>query len=232
MDKLFEGLYFYEVILIVLGTLMFIILLFILLYLVIKNRPFKKLGLLFIFPILMIAYSSIQKISYDQGMVSISKYTRELSNNPTDSNAIALLTEELESLRGREFNDPEINLLIGQAYLATGNNDLAIEYAGIALQGDSSLSSATQITSVANLDRAINNLESNNLSNGETSGQTRDILFDNVRILEKADSQDVLSQLKLAKAYKALDDTARALTIIELIKLRNPTLKHIELYQQ
>lgn len=102
--KIFDGLYLYEIVLLVLGVLFFLILLFVLLYSVIKKHAIKSLVFFFLIPIMMIGYPSIQQIKYGNLMIIIGGLTDKVEQDPTDTKATAELAEKLSEIKRRPFS--------------------------------------------------------------------------------------------------------------------------------
>src|SRR6266704_212438 len=67
--SILNGLYGYEVIMLFLGVILFLVLIFILLRSVVKDQPWGKLVPFFLVPIFMIGFPAFKKISYDDGKV-------------------------------------------------------------------------------------------------------------------------------------------------------------------
>jgi hypothetical protein len=85
-----EGLHDYQLILIILGVILFMVLIFLLIYNTLKKRPLKSLFLFFILPILMIGYPAIQKIRFENGVVEVEKAAEKSRTHPTPENKKAL----------------------------------------------------------------------------------------------------------------------------------------------
>ena len=67
--ELFHGLYNYEIVLMVAGILFFIFLVLLLAYLVVKGKEYKQMLAFFVFPVIMIGFPGVKKISYDNGKI-------------------------------------------------------------------------------------------------------------------------------------------------------------------
>jgi hypothetical protein len=93
-----EGLHNYEIVLLGLGVFLFVVLVFLLIYCVVKNRPLKQLLLFFFISIVMIGFSAIQKIRFENGAIELEKTAEELRNNPTPA------TKKLFATRLEEFS--------------------------------------------------------------------------------------------------------------------------------
>jgi hypothetical protein len=119
--KIFNGLTGGEIILLVLGIILFLALLFILIYMVLNKRNFKYLIGFFLVPVLMIGFSSIKKISYDNGVIDIEKETKQVNNNPNDKVARKILFENIENMESRASSDPSALVTISKARLSLGD---------------------------------------------------------------------------------------------------------------
>ena len=104
---MFEGLFIYEIILLILGVVLFLLLLMVLIFFVIKKRPIKSIIPLFLVSIIMIAYPSIQKITFENGMFEIEKLTQEAEQNPDNPQYRRRLERKLNNIENRRFNKPE-----------------------------------------------------------------------------------------------------------------------------
>src|SRR2546423_12406634 len=82
--KIFDGLHLYEVILAILGVLLFIVLVIILIANVVRNHSIKPLLLFFIIPILMIGFPAWSKIKWNKDGFELDKTTQELAKNPSN----------------------------------------------------------------------------------------------------------------------------------------------------
>jgi hypothetical protein len=68
---MFDGFLLYELILLILGIVFFLVLLFIAVYLLLKGQPVKNILKLFVIPIIMIGWPGIQKVKFLNGLVEI-----------------------------------------------------------------------------------------------------------------------------------------------------------------
>jgi len=123
--SLFDGLHFYEIVLLVLGVLFFIVLLFVLVYSVIKKQAIKNLLPFFIIPIIMIGYPSIQEVKIANGMLNIEKLTAEVKGNPNNAEARAALAEKLSKMERRKIKNPDSLIEMAKAQAAINNKEKA-----------------------------------------------------------------------------------------------------------
>ena len=121
--SIFTGLYGYEIIMLVLGVVLFLVLIFILLRSVVKDQPWGKLVPFFLLPIFMIGFPSFKKLSYDDGKIELEKATHSLSANPTDTTTRKQTEEAIRVVQGRGQQDPGALVAIAGAHWALGNYD-------------------------------------------------------------------------------------------------------------
>jgi len=134
--KLFDGLYLYEIVLLVLGVLLFLALLIAFLVFVFRGRPYRGLLVFFAIPIVMIGYPSIKSIEFDKDVVKIEKFTRELKDNPTDPAVRNELGRAVNDVAGRPSSRPAKLAVLGSAQFALGNESAASETLQKAIQAD------------------------------------------------------------------------------------------------
>src|SRR6266700_8163783 len=91
-----EGLYPGETVLLILGTVLFVVLIFAFVYQLTRQRSLGPLLGFFVVPIVMIGYPSIRSIEFKDGVVSIDKTTQQLLSNPTDASVRESLQKQLE----------------------------------------------------------------------------------------------------------------------------------------
>jgi hypothetical protein len=121
--SIFNGLYGYESIMLVLGVLLFLVLIFVLLRSVVKDQPWGKLVPFFFLPILMIGFPSIKKLSYDDGKIELEKVTHTLSDNPTDTATRRQAEAAIRAVQDRGQQDPGALVALAGAHWALGNYD-------------------------------------------------------------------------------------------------------------
>ena len=128
MKTLFDGLLLYEITLLLLGVILFIILSIGLMYYIIKKEQLKKLLGFFILPIIMIGYPSIKEISISKDRIALTRYQQQYIENPQDSVAKQKVEEITEKLE-RRASEPKDILQISKSNLLLGNNTKAVNLA-------------------------------------------------------------------------------------------------------
>src|SRR5581483_8557773 len=123
--NIFDGLYGYEVILLILGALFFIVLMVVFVILIAQKRPYGKLMMSFTFPLVMMGFPSIKSIQYKDGVISIDKMTHDLQQNPTDTKKREELRRTLADVVTRPAADPAAIASIANAQFALGDHRAA-----------------------------------------------------------------------------------------------------------
>jgi hypothetical protein len=124
--SVFEGLIFYEIVLLVLGILFFITLLFVLIFFVVKNRPIKVIIPLFFISIIMMGFSGIKKVSFNNIVLEIEKLTAETKDNPSDDAIKQKLENKLAAIDTKRIKKPETVMKLEKAYTIIGEPNKAI----------------------------------------------------------------------------------------------------------
>lgn len=125
---LFEGLLSYEIVLLALGMLLFLVLLFLLIFCVITKRSYVGILPLFLVCIIMLGFPSIQKIKFDNGVLEIEKLTKKVEQNPRNIEAKRELETKLKQIEGKEISTPSTLRILEKAYTVVGDSPKATIY--------------------------------------------------------------------------------------------------------
>jgi hypothetical protein len=142
---IFDGLYLYEVVLLVCGVLMFFALLAGLLWMIFSNRNYKGLLIFFVLPIAMIGFPSITSIQLKDGAIEIEKQTTALQGNPQNTQARATLQAQVAKIEARPFKDPAIMSTLARAQFALGDENKAESNLNTALAASPNAAGAAEL---------------------------------------------------------------------------------------
>ncbi len=150
---MFTGLFLYESVLIILGTILFIVLLGLIVFCVLKKRDYKLLLTGLLLPVLMIGFPSFQKIEYDKLKVELSHKSKELEARPNDAGLKAEVQKKVEEIQSRPIEqDAQAQTAVARAEKALNNDTKALEAADKALKIEPKSSEAqslkTEITEI------------------------------------------------------------------------------------
>jgi tetratricopeptide (TPR) repeat protein len=125
MRGVFDGLYLGEVVLLVLGVVLFAVLIFAFVYQLRRQRSLKSLIAFFLVSIVMIGYPSIKSVQYKDGAVTLEKMAQELSENPTDAKLREALDQKVKAVAPRVANSPNDAVKLARAQFDLGREDEA-----------------------------------------------------------------------------------------------------------
>ena len=124
--NLLQGIQLHELILMVLGFILGLVLIFILLFTALKNKPNLKLLYGFIAPLVMIGYPSIRSIEFSRDVIKIDKLVEKVNANPTDTTVQRELIQNLQELpASRCKTSPDALASIANAQASLGQYDSA-----------------------------------------------------------------------------------------------------------
>lgn len=225
--SIFNGLYGYERVMMVLGILLFVVLLFVLLRNVIKDKPVGALSFFFMLPILMIGFPSFQKISYNDGKLELDKAAHSLAADPTDSASRRQVESDVQKLQGRAEGDPKGLVALASAHWALGNYDSCQRLTQKALQlapADTAVRQQVAVlqtkidlhnqfkTNIEKLNSYLTQVGAGDKSAGIAEGIS--FILDTLKKPTYVSEKDALT---ISKAYVALNQPAKAVQIVDKI---------------
>jgi tetratricopeptide (TPR) repeat protein len=158
MDKLFDGLYGYEILLATLGTLLFVLMIPMLLRQVWRDKPYGGLLMFFILPVGMIGFPGIKSFQYQKGVISLEKDAHDLRQNPTDAALRQKVAQQVEEVGSRPSNDPDTKTKVAQAQFDLGNHQAAETAVDEVLKVQPKSSAALQLKERIATDRKLRDL--------------------------------------------------------------------------
>ena len=144
--------------LLILGVLLFLLLAVLLAAQAMRGKPYSGLLFFFAIPVVMIGYSSIQEVTFKDGVITIQKATDSLQAAPTDTAARSDLQQQLSSLTNRPTSDPTALASIARAQFALGDQSAAETNVQKALQIKPDLPEAVALKQRIDTDNALTNL--------------------------------------------------------------------------
>ena len=154
MNELFDGLLLYEITLLILGVILFLILSIGLLYYILKKEQIAKLLFFFFIPIVMIGYPSITQISISKDKIELTKLQNQVIDNPGDSVAVKKMEQITEKLERRASSTEDL-VQVGTSNLLLGNNEKAENLADKAITKDNTSTAAHDIKRLAKLQESM-----------------------------------------------------------------------------
>jgi tetratricopeptide (TPR) repeat protein len=142
MMSLVQGLYPYEIVIMGLGALLFVVMLIALVVYLFQGKSIGGLVVFFILSIAMIGYPRLKSIEYKDGVVSLGFYEQQLQKNPDDAQAREGLSKGLQAVQGRPA-DAKASLAVAKAQWALGDEQAAAKSLQPALRAQSTIGEAT-----------------------------------------------------------------------------------------
>ena len=144
--NLLGGLYLHEIILMMMGALLFLVLLILLVYSVIRKRDLKLMLMSFLLPVLMIGFSSVKKVQYNELIIELQHKTQRLEEKPGDQQLKAEVEQIVATVTARpnEYSADAL-VTVARAQSALGNEAQALTTVTKALEIAPQLPEAAQL---------------------------------------------------------------------------------------
>jgi tetratricopeptide (TPR) repeat protein len=153
-----QGLYPGEVVLLVLGVVLFLLLVIAFFYQLTHQRSLTALLGFFILPIIMIGYPSITSIQYKDGVLSVEKTTDTLLDNPADPQSRQALEKQVQQIAHRSSNNPVDAVTVAKAQFALGHEEDAAQNLQKALSANADLPEALALKTKMELAQSLERL--------------------------------------------------------------------------
>jgi len=147
MIKLFDGLHSYEIVLLVLGCILFFVLVVLLVVRAIQNRSVAPLFLFFVVPVLMIGFPAVSKVKFDKDGVEIDKLALILAQNPSDETAKRKIETLVAQIKPRASESAAGLVKIARAQAILGEPAKAVDTLNQALKRNPELEVAKDLRS-------------------------------------------------------------------------------------
>ncbi|MSN26127.1 MAG: hypothetical protein GJV46_09695 [Geobacter sp.] len=226
--KIFDGLYPFEMVLLVLGVLFFLVLLVAFALLVVRGKPFGKLFAFFVIPVAMVGFPGIKSIEFSNSVVKIEKATHELQANPTDKKLRESLDKELANVSARPLSNPQDSVTVARAQVALGNNAAAEENLKKALAVNPQLPEALELKKRIDLDTKLAELTSQAEQKPENAA-VKSKLTNTVNEIVTFKTANPLTISNIARAQAVLGDQVKAQENVAKVLRINPKLAPIQL---
>jgi tetratricopeptide (TPR) repeat protein len=143
--SLFDGLHLYELVLLVLGVVLFLVLVIMLIISAMQGRSIKALLLFFVLPILMIGFPAIRKVKLDKDGFEIDKLALVLAQNPSDEAAKKKLEALVSAIKPRANESAQALVKVARAEAVLGQPTKAVDTLDQALKRNPELTIAKDL---------------------------------------------------------------------------------------
>jgi tetratricopeptide (TPR) repeat protein len=221
--KFFDGLYPYEIVLLVLGVLLFLVLIIAFVVFLVRKQPYGKLLVFFAIPIIMIGFPGVKSFEISADAIKIEKEAQALEKDPTNNAVRASLEQTVANVSARPITDPHASTSIARAQLALGNDSAAETRIGRVLKEAPQLPAALELKKRIELDRRLSALTSQVEQNPNNAAAKAE-LAGAVRELDKFQIVNPKTMVNVAQAQKVLGDQNKALANVDKALKINPNL--------
>lgn len=213
--SLFDGLHLYHIVLLVLGTLLFLVLLIML----VLSPKKRQLLPFFLVAILMIGFPMVKKIQFGSWMIETREETGEVARNPADTTARRALEANLADVEQWPIRTSSTLVTLAKAHEVLGDSVKALAFADSALQLKPNFQEAALLKERINTPRVREGVEVYKgvlkLSKNPNDTITRKELARKLPIVEKSLAKNPVNYFTLAKARAAIGDTTKALQLAD-----------------
>jgi tetratricopeptide (TPR) repeat protein len=185
----------------------------------IQKRQLKQLFLFFILPLLMIGYPGIQKISYDNGVLSIEKYNKLLAESPKDTTLRNELEETIEKVENRPVTNTQTLVNLSKSHAILGDTLKAIDRLDDALKVDSNLKVASRMKQSFTTQGVKVDLLTKAVENNPENQQAKAQLEREITVLEQNPNLSETAMKRIVNSSAALGDTTKVLKYIDSVNV-------------
>jgi tetratricopeptide (TPR) repeat protein len=232
-----QSLLLYELVLLIAGAILFLALVFVLVYYVIKKEEIKNVFWFFIFPIIMMGFPSFQSFNFENGKIEIKKLTAEVKNDPKDVEKREELEKAIVSVNQARINkDAEASKYVAEAQLELGNipeSETAIQNALVLEKNDPNANAINNKIqkakkreiqynqNVKELHKILSEVDKKETATPMEIKKIKDILVKT----EVPKYTDEKSQIVIAKSLNQIGDIESSSKVLENVLTSNPNSK-------
>jgi len=126
-EQLTDGLHMHEVLLFVLGSLFFLVLLFLMVLYAWRKEKLNVLLLFFMIPIVMIGWPSIARIQINEAGIALENTLRTYESDPQDPETRKALQAQVKELEDKRVKNPKTLINMAKANYMLGNDRDALQ---------------------------------------------------------------------------------------------------------
>ncbi|GGC44569.1 hypothetical protein GCM10011386_41100 [Parapedobacter defluvii] len=126
-EQLTDGLHMHEVLLFVLGSLFFLVLLFLMVLYAWRKEKLNVLLFFFIIPVVMIGWPSIAKIQINEAGIALENTLRAYEDDPQNPETRKALQAQVKELEDKEVKNPKTLINVAKANYMLGKDRDALQ---------------------------------------------------------------------------------------------------------
>jgi hypothetical protein len=227
LEQLLDGLFLYEITLLILGSIFFLVLIVLLIVKVSTRQPIKVLIPFFFLPILMIGFPGIEQFNFMNGMAELKTKINQAIDEPDNQELREEIREAVDQFTRRPIRDPKNLMVLGEAYEALDESAEAKQRAREVRQQDPGNEAAIQLLNRIDLRENIRIVEEN-----PRDEQARSELQRNISALEEEPHIDVRNYISIARGHAVLGDTMAAEAFADSVERIRPQVDRDALFKR
>jgi tetratricopeptide (TPR) repeat protein len=214
MASLIDGLRGYEVVMLILGVLLFAVSLYGFVRQLTGNRKLTPLVPFFGLSILMMGYAGIKSFQIQDGVIQVEKLTSQVAQDPTDPAKRQALQAQINQLGSRQFSGPASLTTLARAQYALGDEAAAATDLQAALKRDPLLPQAKELQHKIALVNSVPALAAQVQANPEDIN-ARSALQKNLQELQTLPIANPNAMTKVAQGQAAVGNYPAALDTVK-----------------
>ena len=224
MGNLLDGLFLYEVILMILGSILFSVIIF----LIVSQKDVNKNHLMGItLSIVMIALPSIQSFSVTDGIINIERKIEELKDEPENLDTQKELEEEVSNISNRPISNATNLSTLSEANLELGKKEMAKNLAKEALKKSPENIKASEIVNVLETEETIKTVKSN-----PQDKKAKKKLKEKIEQLKEIPTHSGRRTIIIAQGYEVLGDEVMSKAYVDSTRMYQPQNIKLKRYEK
>jgi tetratricopeptide (TPR) repeat protein len=214
--KIFDGMFLYEITLLFLGIVLFLVMIVILIGKVYTRQSLNVLIPFFVLPVVMIGFPGISQANFMNGMLTLQTKTNLALEQPDNQELLDEISQEVANLSSRPIRRPENLMILGEAYEAVGKNNEAERVSEAVLQKQPDNADAQNLQLRLSLRENIEQVR----ENPEDTQAVREMKR-NISALEASPERDTRDMLLLTRVHNTLGDASKAEIYADSVRKMN-----------
>lgn len=217
--KLLDGMYLYELALLILGAILFLAMVVMLVIRVSTGQPFKGLIPFFIIPVIMVGFPGIEHLKFLNGMLDLQLKTERAYEKSGNPDIKSELSDQAEKMAKRPVSSSENLMILAEAFEAADNPGEAKEISKAVLEEQPDNISANRLLKRLTIKESIIRVQSN-----PTDAAALKEMEKNITALEAMPLREAPDMLILARGHAAIGDNQTSNLYVDSVKTINPRI--------
>jgi hypothetical protein len=215
--KFFDGMFLYEITLLFLGIILFLVLIIILIGKVYTRQSINVLIPFFVLPVIMIGFPGVSQANFMNGMLTLQTKTNLALEQPGNQELLDEISQEAANLSTRPIRRSENLMILGKAYEAVGQHNRAEHMAETVLQQQPDNTDALNLQLRLSIRENIQQVRDNPGDTQAISEMKR-----NISTLEASPERDTRDLLIMTRGHNTLGDASKAEVYADSVRKMNP----------